>query len=152
MRSITKKTGQHLKESITVKHRVETRYDPYVKVDEGWDDSTDQLVTEIFMLAGEASKVLSEMYYRIGVLRSKARPETFLKIINAISLPNTDFTVIQRAKPELGLDVDQERIRDHMPRPVKLNATDPDTIHLGALVHWVMCNNLLTRLNTYSAL
>ena len=68
MGSIAKKTGQHLKESIAVKHQVETRYDPYVKVDEGWDDSTDQLVTEIFMLAGEASKILSEMYFRIAIL------------------------------------------------------------------------------------
>ena len=38
-----------------------------------------------------------------------------------------------------------------MPRPAKLNSTDIDTKHLGTLVHWVMCNNLLTKLNTYSA-
>ena len=37
-----------------------------------------------------------------------------------------------------------------MPRPVKLDGTDEDT--KGALVHWVMRNNLLTRLNTYSAI
>ena len=39
-----------------------------------------------------------------------------------------------------------------MPRPVKLDGTDEDTKLLGALVHWVMRNNLLTRLNTYSAI
>ena len=39
-----------------------------------------------------------------------------------------------------------------MPRPVKLNGTDEDTKLLGALVHWVMCYNLLTKLHTYSAL
>ena len=39
-----------------------------------------------------------------------------------------------------------------MPRPVKLDGTDEDTKLLGALVHWVMCNNLLARLNTYSAI
>ena len=39
-----------------------------------------------------------------------------------------------------------------MPRPVKLNGTDKDTKLLGALVHWIMCNNLLTRLDTYSAI
>ena len=62
------------------------------------------------------------------------------------------MTVIPRAEPELGLDVDHERIQDHMPRPAKLDATDPDTKLLGTLVHWVMRNNLLTKLNTYSAL
>ena len=57
------------------------------------------------------------------------------------------MTVIQRSEPEVGLNVDEERIRDHMPRPVKLNGTDKDTKLLGALVHWVMCNNLLTIIN-----
>ena len=104
------------------------------------------------MLAGDASRTLSEMHFRIAILRSKVRPETFLKLINAIPLPNTDLTVIQRSEPEVGLNVDEERIPDHMPRPVTLNGTDEDTKLLGALVHWVMRNNLLTRLNTYSAI
>ena len=121
-------------------------------MDEGWDDSTEELVTEIFMLAGDASRTLSEMHYRIAILRSKVRPETFLKIVNAIPLPNTNLTVIQRSEPELGLNVDEERVRDHMPRPVKLNGTDEDTKILGALVHWVMHNNLLTIVNKYPAI
>ena len=152
LRSIAKKTGQHLKESISVQHHVQTRYDLYLQVDKGWDDSTEELVTEIFMLAGDTSRTLSEMHYRIAILQSKVRPETFLKLINAIPLPNTDLTVIQRSEPELGLNVDEERIQDHMPRPVKLDSTDKDTKLLGALVHWVMHTNLLTRLNMYSAI
>ena len=79
-------------------------------MDEGWDDSTVELVTEIFMLEGEASRTLSEMHYRIAILWSKVRPETFLKLINAIPLPNTDLTVIQRSEPELGLNVEEKRI------------------------------------------
>ena len=39
-----------------------------------------------------------------------------------------------------------------MPRPVKLYGTDKDTKLLGALVHWVMCNNLLRILNKYPAI
>ena len=39
-----------------------------------------------------------------------------------------------------------------MPRPVKLNGTDKETKLLGALVHWVMCNNLLTIVNKYPAI
>ena len=121
-------------------------------MDEGWDDSTEKLVTEIFMLAGDTSRTLSEMHYRIAILQSKVRPETFLKLVNAIPLPNTDLTLIQRSEPEVGLNVDEERIRDHMPRPVKLNATDKDTKLLGVLVHWVMRNNLLTIVNKYPAI
>ena len=131
---------------------MQTRYGPYLQVDKDSDDSTEELVTEIFMLAGDTSRTLSEMHYRIAILWSKVRPETFLKLVNAIPLPNTDLTVIQRSEPEVGLNVDEERIRDHMPRPVKLDDTDKDTKLLGALVHWVMRNNLLTIVNKYPAI
>ena len=89
---------------------MQTRYLLFLQVDEGWDDSTEELVTEIFMLAGDASRTLSEMHYRIVILWSKVRPETFLKFVNAILLPNTDLTVIQRSEPELCLNVDEERV------------------------------------------
>ena len=59
LRSIAKRTGQHLKESISVRHHMQTRCDPYLQVDEGWDDSTEELVTEIFVLAGDTSRTLS---------------------------------------------------------------------------------------------
>ena len=131
---------------------MQTRYDPYLQVDKGWDDSTEELVTEIFMLVGDTSRTLLEMHYRIAILRSKVRPETFLKLVNAIPLLNTDLTVIQRSEPEVGLNVDEERIRDHMPRPVKLDGTDEGTKLLRVLVHWVMCNNLLTIVNKYPAI
>ena len=48
LRSITKRTGQHLKESISVQHHVQMRFDPYLNVDEGWDGSTEELVTDLF--------------------------------------------------------------------------------------------------------
>ena len=79
-------------------------------MEEGWDDSTEELVTEIFMLAGDASRMLLGMHYRIAILRWKVRPETFLKLVNTIPLPNTDLTVIQRSEPEVGLNVDKERV------------------------------------------
>ena len=104
LRSIAKKNGQHLKESISVRHHMQTRYDPYLQVDEGWDDSTEELVTEIFMLAGDISRTLLKMHYRIAILQSKVRPETFLKLVNAIPHPNTDLTVKQRSETEVGLN------------------------------------------------
>ena len=52
----------------------------------------------------------------------------------------------------MGLNVDEERFQDHMPRPDKLDGTDQDTKLLRALVHWVMRNYLLTILNKYPAI
>ena len=68
VRSIAKRNGQHLKESISVRHHVQMRFDPYLNVDDGWDDSTEELVTDLFKLAGDTSKILSEMHYRIVIL------------------------------------------------------------------------------------
>ena len=42
------------------------------------------------------------------------------------------------------------RDSNDMPRPAKVDGTDLPTKLLGALVHWVMSNNLLTKLNTYT--
>ena len=39
-----------------------------------------------------------------------------------------------------------------MPGPVKLDGTDEGTKLLGALVHWIMRNNLLTIVNKYPAI
>ena len=150
VRSITKRTGQHFKENVSVQHHVQMRFDPYLNVDKGWDDSTEELVTDIFNLAGDASRMLSEMHFRIAILRSKVRLEIFIKIINAFPLPNTDITVIKRAEPEIGLNGDKERIQYHMPRPDRIDGTDKPTNFLGALVHWVMRNNLLTVLDFYT--
>ena len=56
---------------------MQMRYDPYLELDEGWDDYTDQLVTELFMLAGDASKVLSEMHYRIAIFAIQGQTQDF---------------------------------------------------------------------------
>ena len=67
-RSIAKRNGQHLKESISVRHHVQMRFDPYLNMDKGWDDNTEELVTDLFKLAGNSSKIMSEIYYRIAIL------------------------------------------------------------------------------------
>ena len=60
-------------------------------------------------------------------------------------LPNTDLTVIQRSEPELGLNVDKERIQDHMPRPVKLDGTDKELEHPTVAVQPVKTEEQVTR-------
>ena len=94
--------------------------------------------------------MLKEIYKRIATLKSKVRQESFLKVINAIPLPTTTITVLYRTEPELGLDVDKERICNHMPQPAFFGATPLATKLLGALTHFVMRNNLLRTSNTYT--
>ena len=72
-------------------------------------------MSDIFKYAGYASEALNTVYKKIAILKSKVRQESFLKVINAVPLPNTTMTVLYRAESEMGLDVDKERIRDHSP-------------------------------------
>ena len=119
--------------------------------DEGWDEATQTLVSDIFQLAGSASETMSKVYGKINILRSKVRQETFLRVVNAIPLPMMTLTVLQKDESEQGLDVDKERIRDHMPRPAHFEGMDLPTKLLGALTHYLMRNNLCQVTNTYSA-
>ena len=148
LRSIKRKDGHHFQQDLTVRHEQE-RFDPYSVQDEGWDKETEELVSDIFKLAGEASEALNTLYKKIAILKTKVRQESFLKVINAVPIPNTTVTIVNRVESEMGLDVDKERIRDHMPRPAFLEAFPLATKLLGALTHYVMRNNLLRVKNKY---
>ena len=149
LHSIKRRDGHHFKQSLTVHHE-QQRFDPYAVHDEGWDEETEELVSDIFKYTGYASEALNTVYKKIAILKSKVRQESFLKVINAIPLPNTTMMVLYRAEPEMGLDVDKERIHDHMPRPAFLEAYPPATKLLGALTHYIMCNNVLRVKDKYT--
>ena len=151
LKSIRRRDGHHFQRSLSVRHEhVQQRFDPYAVHDKGWDEETEQLVTEIFKLIGDASEILKEVYRKIAILKSKVRQVSFLKVINAIPLPTTIITVLNRMEPEFGLDVDKERIHDHMPQLAFLEASPLATKLLGALTHFVMRNNLLRKNDSYS--
>ena len=149
LHSIKRRDGHHFKQSLTVHHEQQS-FDPYAVHDEGWDQETEELVSDIFKYAGYASEALNVVYKKIAILKSKVRQESFLKVINAIPIPNTTMTVLYRAESEMGLDVDKERIRDHMPRPAFLEAYPLATKLLGALTHYVLRNNVLRVKDKYT--
>ena len=119
--------------------------------DEGWDEDTQELVSDIFQMAGDASLIMSEVYRKLALLKGKVRQETFLRVANSIPLPITNLTVVSRDESDQGLDVNKERIRDHMPTPAHFEGMDTSTKLLGALVHYLMRNNLCRTTNTYAA-
>ena len=99
VRSIRRKDGQHFKKSLSLKYTSQAdRFDPYAMEDEGWDEATQTLVSDIFQLAGSASETMSKVYGKINILRSKVRQETFLRVVNAIPLPMTTFNCITKGR------------------------------------------------------
>ena len=66
--------------------------------------------------------------------------------MSAVGLPLTTISVVDPATQEV--NVDQLRVRDHMPDP-KLLYGDEATKLLGALVRFHMQNILLTTQNAY---
>ena len=83
LHSIKRRDGHQFKQSLTVHHE-QQRFDPYAVHDEGWDEETDELVSDIFKYAGYASEALNTVYNKIAILKSKVRQESFLKVINAV--------------------------------------------------------------------
>ena len=72
VRSIRRKDGQQFKEGLSIKYTSQAdRFDPYAVEDEGWDEATQTLVSDIFQLAGSASETMSKVYGKINILRSK---------------------------------------------------------------------------------
>ena len=70
LKSISKRTDQHFCKGLTTRsYYPSTRFDPYTIADQGWDEETDRCVTELYGLAGECSKVLSEIHCRIAFLK-----------------------------------------------------------------------------------
>ena len=147
--SIKRRDGHHFKQSLTVHHE-QQRFDPYAVHDKGWDEETEELVSDIFKYTGYASEALNTVYKKIAILKSKVRQESLFKVVNAVPLPNTTMTVLYRAESEMGLDVDKERIHDHMPRPAFLEAYPLATKLLGALTHYIMRNNVLRVKDKYT--
>ena len=130
LRSIKRRDGHHFKQSLTLHHEQE-RFDPYAVRDDSWDEEVEALVSDIFKFAGQASEALNEVYKRIALLKSKVRQESFLKVINAIPIPNTTITILNRVESEMGLDVDKERIRDQtcLPRGIPPGYKTPGCPH-----------------------
>ena len=99
VRSIRRKDGQHFKKSLSLKYTSQAdRFDPYVMEDEGWDEATQTLVSDIFQLAGSASETMSKVYGKINILRSKVRQETFLRVVNAHPPPHDDFNCTTKGR------------------------------------------------------
>ena len=91
VRSIRRKDGQHFKNSLSLKYTSQAdRFDPYAVEDEGWDEATKTLVSDIFQLAGSASEMMSKVYGKINILRSKVRQETFSKGCKCHPSPHDD--------------------------------------------------------------
>ena len=64
-------------------------------------------------------------------------------------LPQVSITVVQDPADE-AFSPDNLKVRSHMPRPACLSQKPVPTVILGALVHWLMRNNLLKKKNGYS--
>ena len=64
-------------------------------------------------------------------------------------LPQVSIRVVQDPADE-AFSPDDLKVKSHIPRPAQLSSKPQPTVILGALVHWLMRNNLLKKKNGYS--
>ena len=93
---------------------------------------------------------MSNIHAYITCLKTQISPKDFLTIVSSVGLPLTTISIVDPAQSaKFDSNVDNLRIRDHMPDPNILYGNEA-TKYLGALVRYWMQNLLLKTQWQYS--
>ena len=147
LKAIRRTDGRHFMAGFLIHTRANSTrtYSPDFNTEE-FDDTTNKLICELNLEAAEVCMKMLDIHSMIVILKSQVSAQNFLKIVSAVGLPLTTISVVDPATQEV--NVDQLRVRDHMPDP-KLLYGDKATQLLGARVRFHMQNILLTTQNVY---
>ena len=141
LQSICRTDGHHFMTGFTVHARasMSRTYSPEFSTEE-FDGTTNKL---IHLEAAEVCTKMSNIHSYIACLKTRVSPKDFLTIVSSVGLPLTTISVVDPAEQaKLDSNVDNLRIRDHMPDPNILYGNEATKL-LGALVRYYMQNLLL---------
>ena len=116
---------------------------------ENWDEATRAAADDVWDATAKATSSLEDLYNKIKVLSGKLSTKAFNKFMEQVKLPQVSITVVQDPADE-AFSPDDLKVKSHMPRPAHLSQKPKPTVLLGALVHWLMRNNLLKKKDGYS--
>ena len=116
---------------------------------EDWDEATRAAADDVWDATAKATSSLEDLYNKIKVLSGKLSTKAFNKFMEQAKLPQVSITVVQDPADE-AFSPDNLKVKSHMPRPAHLSQKPKPTVILGALVHWLMRNNLLKKKDGYS--
>ena len=116
---------------------------------EDWDEATRAAADNVWEATAKATSSLEDLYNKIKVLSGKLSTKVFNKFMERAKLPQVSITVVQDPADE-AFSPDDVKVKSHMPRPKRLSQKPKPTVILGALVHWLMRNNLLKKKDGYS--
>ena len=116
---------------------------------EDWDEATRAAADDVWEATAKATNSLEDLYSKIKVLSGKLSTKAFNKFMERAKLPQVSITVVQDPADE-AFSPDDLKVKSHMPRPAHLSQKPKPTVILGALVHWLMRNNLLKKKDGYS--
>ena len=147
LQSIRRTDGQHFKTGLVAHTRATTSrtFSPDFSTEE-FDDETNKLICQLHLDASKVCTMMAGIHCNIAILKTKVRPQAFLQIVSAVGLPLTTISIVDPAIQ--GVNIDNLRIRDHMPDPKRLHGGEATQL-LGALVRFHMQNILLTNQGTY---
>ena len=151
LQSICRTDGHHFMTGFTVHARASTSrtHDPEFSTQD-FDDTTNKLIVELHLEAAAVCEKMSNIHAYIACLKTRVSPKDFLTIVSSVGLPLTTISIVDPAQSaKFDSNVDNLRIRDHMPDPNILYGNEA-TKYLGALVRYWMQNYLLTTQWQYS--
>ena len=151
LQSIRRTDGHHFMTGFTVHARASTSrtHDPEFST-QHFNDTTNKLIVELHLEAAVVCEKMSNIHAYITCLKTRVSPKDFLTIVSSVGLPLTTISIVDPAQTaKFDSNVDNLRIRDHMPDPNILYGNEA-TKYLGTLVRYWMQNYLLTTQWQYS--
>ncbi|MCG8623459.1 MAG: hypothetical protein MJE68_15885, partial [Proteobacteria bacterium] len=116
---------------------------------EDWDEATRAAADDVWDATTKATSSLEDLYDKVKVLSGKLSVKAFNKFMERVKLPQISITVVQDPADD-AFSPDDLKVKYHMPRPAYLSQKPQPTVMLGALVHYLMRNNLLKKKDGYS--
>ena len=145
--SIKHRDGRYLDQELTIEMDKPKVTQP--EDDPAWDEETRTASQEVLDAAAKATRSIEVMYEKCKVLSGKLSTKAFTKFMERAQLPQVTVSVVQDPTDE-SFSTDDMKIKAHMPRPAQLSQKPKPTLILGALVHWLLCNNILKKKDRYS--
>ena len=106
-----------------------------------WSDEVNDLVDNLHHNASQTCHFLHNMHVCLAEIKEKVSDSDYVKIMSYVTLPLTTVEVVQYTDKGATANVDEDRIRHHMPNARKFQGRKKDTSLFACLVHYIMrCN------------
>ena len=142
--SILNPTGLYFLTDVVFKQRIARERESVEReYQHKWNEEVSDLVEHLHHNAAETAHYMHNMHVILAMIKPKVSDADYMKILSSVTLPMTTVEVVQYVDKFVGVGVDADRIRCHMPQSRKFQGREKATSLFACLVHYIMRNNFV---------